>query len=105
MMLRCGIGCTMDKQRAMVTFQQSAAQGHAGSMSCLGTLHYSLLFIFQFLLYFLYSIFFVYLFSANMHESGEGCSIDKFRAFDLYRKAKAGIAKENDGTAVTRMWS
>lgn len=98
MMLRCGMGCTMDKQRAMVTFQQSAAQGHAGSMSCLGNppppFSVSsppppppLLIVF---------------FPANMFESGEGCSVDKFRAFDLYKKAKAGLAKENDGTATTR---
>jgi hypothetical protein len=37
-----------------------------------------------------------------MFESGEGCAVDKFKAFDLYKKAKAGIAKENDGTANTR---
>lgn len=37
MMLRCGVGCAMNKPRAMTLFQQSAEQGNVGSKTCLGT--------------------------------------------------------------------
>lgn len=37
MMLRCGVGCAMNKHKAMALFELSGKQGNAGSKTCLGT--------------------------------------------------------------------
>ena len=40
-----------------------------------------------------------------MYEMGEGSGVDKRKAYELYKKAKAGISIEDDGTDRTRMLS